>query len=71
MLTMLPYNSLQSYCANTNLYLNLIQQHADGLKSTKLKQQTASMHQNNLAYYIAVIYDTYFQMYFYLLLCYH
>ena len=34
MLTMLPYNSFQSSCANTNLYLNLIYQHADGLKIT-------------------------------------
>ena len=36
LLTMLPYNSFQSSCANTNLYLNLIYQHANGLKITKL-----------------------------------
>ena len=36
LLTMLPYNSFQSSCANRNLYLNLIYQHADGLKTTKL-----------------------------------
>ena len=32
LLTTLPYNSFQSSCANTNLHLNLIYQHADGLK---------------------------------------
>ena len=31
LLTTLPYNSFQSSCANTNLYLNLIYRHADGL----------------------------------------
>ena len=29
------HNSFQSACANTNLYLNLIYQHANGLKITK------------------------------------
>ena len=36
LLTTLPYNSFQSSCENTILYLNLIYQHADGLKMTKL-----------------------------------
>ena len=36
LLTTLPYNSFQSSCANTNLYLSLIYQHAYGLKITKL-----------------------------------
>ena len=34
LLTRLPYNSFQFSCANTNLYLNLIYRHADGLKIT-------------------------------------
>ena len=36
LLTTLPYNSFQSSWANTNLYLNLIYQHANDLKITKL-----------------------------------
>ena len=36
LLTMLPYNSFQSSYANTNLFLNLIYQHANGLKIIKL-----------------------------------
>ena len=36
LLTTLPYNNFQSSCANTNLYLNNIYQHADGLTITKL-----------------------------------
>ena len=36
LLTTLPYNSFQSSYANTNLYLNLIYQHANGLKNIKL-----------------------------------
>ena len=36
LLTTLPYNSFQSTWANTNLYLNLINQHANDLKITKL-----------------------------------
>ena len=35
LITTLPYNSFQTSCANTNLYLNLTYQH-DGLKATKL-----------------------------------
>ena len=34
LLTTLPYNSVQSSCANANLFLNLIYRHADGLKIT-------------------------------------
>ena len=36
LLTTLSYNSFQSSCANTNLYLNHTYQHAKGLKTTKL-----------------------------------
>ena len=41
------------------------------LKSLTYTQQTATMHQNNFVYYIAVIYVTYFKIYYYLVLCYH
>ena len=34
LLTMLPYNSFQSSCANTNPYLNLIYQQVDALTIT-------------------------------------
>ena len=33
-LTTLPYNSFKSYCANTNIYINLIYRHAVCLKIT-------------------------------------
>ena len=36
LLTTLPYNSFQSSWAKTNLYLNLVYQHANDLKITKL-----------------------------------
>ena len=36
LLTTLLYSSSQSTCANTNIYLNLIYQHANGLKITTL-----------------------------------
>ena len=35
LLTTIPYNSFQSSCENTNLYLNLIYHRTNGLKITK------------------------------------
>ena len=41
LLSTLPYNSFQSSCANTNIYLNLIYQHANGLRITKLNAENS------------------------------
>ena len=70
LLTTLPYNIFQSSCANTNLCINLIYQHANDLKITKLNPAN-SWYGSNKAHYIAVIYVTYFQIYYYLVLCFH
>ena len=71
LLTMLRYNSFQSSCANTNLYLNLIYQHAIDLKFFIEHSKQLVYINTTSVYYIAVIYVTYFQIYYYLVLCFH